>query len=119
MRTPIYHRVRSCSRGMKRKVLAKTSGRCWYCGVMLAQHYPLKPTSETLDHLIPKCRGGTNDVANLVPTCRRCNLAKDSMTLEEYRASLQGTPTTMQLAFAAAMQIELAPVVFWGERARP
>ena len=32
--------------------------------------------ADTCDHVIPKARGGTDDLANLVPACRACNSAK-------------------------------------------
>lgn len=29
-----------------------------------------------MDHVVPVAKGGTNDLANLVTSCRRCNLGK-------------------------------------------
>lgn len=34
--------------------------------------------SDTVDHIIPKSRGGTNDPANLQPMCRSCNSKKNN-----------------------------------------
>lgn len=39
---------------------------CHYCGT----------PADTVDHLIPKSQGGTDDPTNLVPACRPCNSAK-------------------------------------------
>lgn len=39
--------------------------RCWWCG--------RKMTEVTIDHAIPRSKGGTNSVDNLVPACRECN----------------------------------------------
>lgn len=40
----------------------------------------------TIDHIIPKSRGGTKrDPNNLVHACAECNQHKDRLTLEEYR----------------------------------
>ena len=45
---------------------------CVYCGL---KH----DTSElTLDHVKPKCRGGTSLSTNLVPSCKTCNKRKGS-----------------------------------------
>lgn len=32
----------------------------------------------TIDHVIPKCLGGTDDLENLVPACEKCNTKKGS-----------------------------------------
>lgn len=53
--------------------------RCYLCGVAI--------TRETLhaEHRIPLSRGGTNWIANIAPSCKRCNLAKGAKTESEYR----------------------------------
>lgn len=63
----------------KSHVLAKTSGRCAYCGV------PLSDESLTIDHIHPKNHGGDNSVPNLLASCRPCNTAKGSKTIEQWR----------------------------------
>jgi 5-methylcytosine-specific restriction endonuclease McrA len=46
------------------------------------------PVSElTPDHRIPLCRGGNNNISNIVPSCLRCNQKKGRKTQAEY---LQG-----------------------------
>lgn len=35
------------------------------------------------DHVIPRCRGGTNDLANLALACQRCNGSKGDLLLSE------------------------------------
>jgi 5-methylcytosine-specific restriction endonuclease McrA len=43
-------------------------GRCHYCET------PLHPfRTFTVDHVIPRCRGGTNALSNLVGACPSCN----------------------------------------------
>lgn len=49
---------------------------CIYCG---------RPGT-TIDHLIPRSRGGKNFVGNLAPCCRSCNSRKGSMLVIEFRA---------------------------------
>jgi 5-methylcytosine-specific restriction endonuclease McrA len=51
----------------RRRLLDRFQGRCVFCGVNNAQ---------TLDHLIPKAKGGHNNDGNLVPACARCNNLK-------------------------------------------
>ena len=52
--------------------------RCFYCG---EQEKKL-----TLDHIIPKSRGGTDRVINLTTACLKCNQQKDNQLPEEFLA---------------------------------
>ncbi|MDP9276109.1 MAG: HNH endonuclease [Chloroflexota bacterium] len=54
------------------------AGCCVYCG----EARPL-----IRDHNIPLVRGGTNDIGNILPACRRCNNRKYTMTAREYIAA--------------------------------
>lgn len=38
----------------------------------------------TLDHVIPRSKGGSNSWENLVTACKKCNGEKSDLTLEEY-----------------------------------
>lgn len=40
----------------------------------------------TLEHLIPKSRGGIDEMENLAATCRRCNSLKGPLTENEFWA---------------------------------
>lgn len=60
-------------------VLKKTKGKCAYCAVVLtldAGH----PHSYCADHVLPVARGGSDDIANLIPSCRTCNGKKSAKT---------------------------------------
>jgi len=48
-------------------VLGKYDHHCAYCGCEIT----LKTMQ--VDHKIPKCSGGTDDIENLLPACRLCN----------------------------------------------
>lgn len=50
---------------------------CIYCG----ESKPL-----TRDHKIPLTRGGSNDIANVVPACGSCNSRKRALTAQEFLA---------------------------------
>ena len=52
---------------------------CAYCG---------DPAS-TLDHVIPRVAGGTDDPRNLVPACRSCNGSKSGKYLNEWAQALR------------------------------
>ena len=52
---------------------------CTYCPAL----------ADTIDHVIPLVRGGTNYEGNLVPACRTCNCSKSARTVMEWRAGRQ------------------------------
>lgn len=52
---------------------------CPYC----LNEFSLKKA--TVDHIIPKSRGGSSESYNLVWACKRCNNEKGALTPEEYK----------------------------------
>lgn len=68
------------SRKLKLNVWSMTNGRCFYCGLHTNPFITF-----TIDHIFPVCRGGGNDIRNLVPCCARCNSSKGSKLLDEWK----------------------------------
>lgn len=64
-------------KALRERVIAKTGGRCWYCGV--------RSDRMTVDHIVPHSRGGTQDLGNLIPACPACNLEKEDLDYEAFR----------------------------------
>lgn len=64
----------------KQQILNKSGGICAHCGIKLN----LKEF--TIDHYIPKSRGGSNEIVNLIPLCEHCNLDKSNKLLEPREA---------------------------------
>jgi hypothetical protein len=64
---------------LREYVLIKFNHRCVYAGAK-------SPCDEVLnvDHLVPRSRGGSNRVSNLVCACRKHNDEKNNLPLEEY-----------------------------------
>jgi hypothetical protein len=61
-------------------VFKKTKGHCGYCGDKL------EPFGNwEIEHKLPKSRGGSNHINNLLATCIPCNRAKRNRTVEEFR----------------------------------
>lgn len=60
---------------LRMKVLVRDGHRCIYCGATKDD------TEIQVDHVIPVCRGGTNDIGNLVAACRDCNIGKGGKLL--------------------------------------
>jgi len=60
---------------MREKILAKSESRCCKCG------HPLTLKKMTVDHYIPISKGGTNNMENLVPMCKKCNKNKNDLVI--------------------------------------
>src|SRR3984957_1989666 len=73
-----YRRIPHQTRALSRKnILLRDRNSCQYCGVVL-------PSSElTLDHVIPRSRGGNSTWENLVACCHACNRRKGNRMLHE------------------------------------
>src|SRR5579875_4003591 len=73
-----YRRIPHQTRALSRKnILLRDRNSCQYCGVVL-------PSAElTLDHVIPRSRGGLSTWENLVAACHSCNRRKGNHLLSE------------------------------------
>lgn len=70
----------------RRAVLARDHYTCQYCG--------RRPTRKdlTVDHILPRSRGGRTIWENVVAACQWCNGRKGSRTPEEASIKLLSTP---------------------------
>lgn len=59
-----------------------SDGKCEYCGVDCSENYHI-------DHKIPLCKGGSNEIDNLAFCCPQCNWSKGKKTAEEFMLSKQ------------------------------
>jgi 5-methylcytosine-specific restriction endonuclease McrA len=66
----------------RRGVLRRDGHRCAYCG----------GHASTVDHVLPRSRGGRDSWENLVACCVRCNNAKGDRTPEEKGWNLRVKP---------------------------
>jgi hypothetical protein len=66
----------------KTEIHKKFNGHCSYCGKEIS----IKEMQ--IDHIQPRIFGGTNNLDNLNPSCRPCNLYKSNCNLEEFRKFL-------------------------------
>lgn len=58
----------------RRNVMKRDGHICQYCG---------HKSDLTLDHVLPRSRGGTDSWENLVTACNKCNVQKGDRTPEE------------------------------------
>jgi 5-methylcytosine-specific restriction endonuclease McrA len=70
----------------RRNVAIRDNSTCQYCGKILQTH------QYTLDHVIPRSKGGFSTWINLVLCCVRCNRHKAGLTLEESGMKLLSKP---------------------------
>ncbi len=68
-------------------VFARDEHRCQYCG----RRYPAGQLS--LDHVVPRSRGGQTTWENVVCACLGCNVKKGGRTPQEARMHLVAKPT--------------------------
>lgn len=73
----------------RKSVYNKYSGRCAYCGTEIAYK------DMQVDHLVPQRNGGTDDIENLMPSCRTCNLYKRAESLESFRKMISTIPVKL------------------------
>ncbi len=67
----------------RKNILRRDRYRCQYCG---------SREKLTVDHVVPRSRGGSDAWKNLVAACTACNNKKGNRTPEEARMSLRRKP---------------------------
>ena len=83
----LYHlirRPRPRVRLTRREIFTRDQYTCQYCGA--------HTKDLTLDHVMPKHRGGRHQWDNLVSACRSCNHRKGGKTVEEAKMALKRPP---------------------------
>lgn len=66
------------------RTVRRFGGRCAYCGAL--------PDPMHMDHVVPLSRTGRHAIGNVLPACEKCNLAKGSKLLVEWRYRYAGAP---------------------------
>jgi len=87
-----YRRIPHQTRALSRKnILLRDRNTCQYCGAILAS------SDLTLDHVIPRSRGGKSTWENLVAACNECNRTKGSRLPHEAGMKLTREPRPFSL----------------------
>ena len=87
-----YRRIPHQTRALSRKnILLRDHSCCQYCGKQFS------PSELTLDHVLPRSRGGDSTWDNLVACCKRCNHRKGNRTPEESGMHLLRRPRGFSL----------------------
>ena len=68
---------------LRRRIIERDGLHCVYCDEDLSS------AEIHMDHVIPESQGGETNYNNLQVTCRKCNLAKGTLSEEEFTQRLR------------------------------
>ena len=80
----LIHRPRPRVKLTRREIFIRDHYTCQYCGRQAGDL--------TIDHVVPKSKGGAHSWENLVSACKTCNHRKGGKSLGEARMSLKKQP---------------------------
>ncbi|WP_192821130.1 HNH endonuclease [Rufibacter sp. LB8] len=111
----LYRYVRVPYKGIsltRQNIMRRDGHQCQYCGAT---------RNLTLDHLIPRSRGGESTWYNLITACGRCNSRKGDRTPEEMEMKLYRKPykpTLVSFLRASIQELDHAWIPFLSERVK-
>jgi 5-methylcytosine-specific restriction endonuclease McrA len=76
---------------LREYLLEKWNRQCVYCGA--------KDTKLEIEHMQPRCKGGSNSVTNLTLACHKCNQKKGEKDVKTF---LKGKPDVLKKVLAVA-----------------
>jgi 5-methylcytosine-specific restriction endonuclease McrA len=88
----------------RRAIFLRDSYTCQYCGT--------RPHVLTLDHVVPKSRGGRNTWENMVTACGACNHRKGGRTLQEVRMRLLREPRAARVQGIRTVAQHMATTIY-------
>ncbi|MBC8233161.1 RRXRR domain-containing protein [bacterium] len=75
---------------IKQYLLTVHKHKCAYCGGLSGDNVL------QVEHIHPQSKGGTDKVSNLTISCRVCNEAKGSLTLDQWERVLRSSPSEIE-----------------------
>src|SRR5258708_18069915 len=91
----------------RRNIFLRDENRCQYCG----QRFPT--TQLSLDHVVPRSRGGLTNWENIVCACLRCNVRKGGRTPHEAGVRLFRRPVKPKRSPLLAHQLSSSEDQSW------
>lgn len=91
----------------RRNIFARDRSSCQYCG----QKYPMSELS--LDHVVPRSRGGSTAWTNLVCCCVRCNVRKGGRTPREAHMRLVTDPVKPKRSPVVTLRLTSEKYASW------
>jgi len=92
----------------RRGIFARDSHRCQYCGA----------NAESIDHVIPRSKGGEHAWENVVAACRPCNVRKGDRLLDATTMELRRMPSVPRELSWIVMAVGAVPE-HWEPYLRP
>lgn len=83
----------------RRAVFARDEHRCQYCG----------GAADSIDHVMPRSRGGMHVWENVAAACRRCNLEKRDRTPDEAGMRLARLPRAPRESMWVTVAVQRVP----------
>lgn len=80
-----YQGMNWCAPQTRLAIYLRDGMACGYCGAGIEDEIRL-----TLDHLTPHTYGGTNEVANLITCCAKCNSSRGARSWTEFAVAVGG-----------------------------
>jgi hypothetical protein len=71
------------------RVAERYGWRCWWCSQRIRERMGWQ-NSATIEHLVPRSQGGSNEIWNLVAACHRCNLARGTEDSDGFAQRARG-----------------------------
>jgi 5-methylcytosine-specific restriction endonuclease McrA len=99
----VHHEIRFS----RRNIFERDKNTCQYCGRRKAK------SDLTLDHVIPRSRGGYDAWENLVLACMTCNVRKASRTPEEARMPLIRRPVKPTWLPQLGARVPTSQLISW------
>ncbi|MFC1735967.1 HNH endonuclease [Candidatus Hydrogenedentota bacterium] len=91
----------------RRNIFERDKNTCQYCGRRFAR------TDLTIDHVIPKCNGGTDRWGNVVLACVACNISKGGRTPEQANMPLIRKPRKPSWISHLGFHLDNIPSTSW------
>jgi 5-methylcytosine-specific restriction endonuclease McrA len=77
----------------RKNLFKRDDNTCQYCSCKL------DTTNATIDHVLPRCRGGKHEWNNIVACCLRCNRKKGDRTPQEANMVLLNQPKPLKFGY--------------------
>ena len=77
----------------RKNIFQRDQYTCQYCGKDLCDK------TATVDHIVPRCKGGGSTWTNMVAACKSCNLSKGNRTPKEAKMQMRNKPKEPSYGF--------------------